>query len=73
MLLGGQLPSSTFSAKGTFENCYNGEIGLHMNSNFNRLYLPVDKKGQTQLLPPRSHFANILGFYGESVGVRGIF
>lgn len=28
---------------------YNGEIGLHMKSNFNRLYLPVDKNWQTQL------------------------
>ena len=70
MLLRGQLHNSTFSAKGTFWNCYSGEIGLHMKSNFNRLYLPVDKNCQAQLFTTKVTFLpTFWGYRGESGGV----
>ena len=72
MLLGGQLQIRLFRRKVTFRNGYNGEIGLHMKSNFKTGFISLlTKNGKLNFLPPRSHFCKHFRVIGGELG--GVF
>ena len=61
-----------FRRKVTFGNGYNGEIGLHMKSNFKTGFISLlTKNGKLNFLPPRSHFCEHFRVIGGELG--GVF